>query len=470
MYQHWYGDPKRVLKERGIDKVRRTLMVMSAILLTALLVATATEAQNTQPGFNIERSHGTVNVILANGDSLVAVTDSMLTFGTHHAPEGIKLYKVDDKTICTVAGFYSESGPSESNSLALLLPQAMNDAIGSEGGSHQPFSQRVAALARIVDFELTAHLQALVASNVPVDLSSPTFIVELTVAGYDEDNSLELAEITLAPTIGPDGVSFISVKRPRGPETPRCELTAEPKMEFGFPGPSNFIGTSVLVYKVGKSLFCDIAGKPIVAEHMLNRPYLYPHDTVMQMYSQAMDANRALSSDELRELAIYLEKQTADEEGRNGSFEVGGPVIIAMLSGGAMIEEPPPAAAHDTGSALRAWNVREYRRNCAPGSQQYGIKRVTPESQIQVIMSNCNQFIDGIFHDSIFINSRLKYAGTLPLLFADSNVITGSTLELGPAVNLQRPDVVKLICSFKWQAVYRNSVEVSVACPAVPAQ
>lgn len=55
-------------------------------------------AQNPQP--MIRSSSGTVNVILASPNGLVAVTDSMLTFTDgSHGENAIKLYKLDDKRL-----------------------------------------------------------------------------------------------------------------------------------------------------------------------------------------------------------------------------------------------------------------------------------------------------------------------------------------------------------------------------------
>jgi len=57
-------------------------------------------------------SHGTVNILLANKNGLVAVTDSMLTFSNgSHQPIGRKLFKIDDRTICTIAGSYTAYVP-----------------------------------------------------------------------------------------------------------------------------------------------------------------------------------------------------------------------------------------------------------------------------------------------------------------------------------------------------------------------
>ena len=55
---------------------------------------------------------GTVNIFLANGNGLVAVTDSLLSHDNVPVRFAQKLFKVDDHTICAIAGWYSSGGPT----------------------------------------------------------------------------------------------------------------------------------------------------------------------------------------------------------------------------------------------------------------------------------------------------------------------------------------------------------------------
>jgi len=54
---------------------------------------------------------GTVNILLANKNGLVAITDSKLVMGNDPAGYAQKLFRIDDHTLCTIAGWYSWSGP-----------------------------------------------------------------------------------------------------------------------------------------------------------------------------------------------------------------------------------------------------------------------------------------------------------------------------------------------------------------------
>ena len=74
------------------------------LLICLALLSTAAVAESN--AVSPDQSYGTVNVLLANRNGLVLVTDSMLTKGEQHTPDGVKLFKVDEKTICAVAGLY----------------------------------------------------------------------------------------------------------------------------------------------------------------------------------------------------------------------------------------------------------------------------------------------------------------------------------------------------------------------------
>ena len=57
---------------------------------------------------------GTVNIVLANANGIVALTDSNQTYmvGSEpftHSKPGQKLFRIDDRTVCTIAGFGAQS-------------------------------------------------------------------------------------------------------------------------------------------------------------------------------------------------------------------------------------------------------------------------------------------------------------------------------------------------------------------------
>ncbi len=83
-------------------------MVRRLLIATLWFVSAALNAQ--EPKSN--SSHGTVNIFLANRNGLVAVTDSRLSNKYGAQGSGQKLFQVDDRTICAIAGFYMDQGPT----------------------------------------------------------------------------------------------------------------------------------------------------------------------------------------------------------------------------------------------------------------------------------------------------------------------------------------------------------------------
>jgi hypothetical protein len=71
-----------------------------------------------------------------------------------------------------------------------------------------------------------------------------------------------------------------------------------------------------------------------------------------------------------------------------------------------------------------------------------------------------------LFHDSHFIDSALFYFGFGPLLFPGSNEVHESTLWLDPDVNLQRADVIHLMCKFPWKTISQGQKTIQAPCTA----
>jgi 20S proteasome alpha/beta subunit len=59
-------------------------------------------------------NRGTVNIALANANGIVLLTDSVQSHKEadvwHHLQPVQKLFRLDDKTVCSIAGFASEGG------------------------------------------------------------------------------------------------------------------------------------------------------------------------------------------------------------------------------------------------------------------------------------------------------------------------------------------------------------------------
>lgn len=257
----------------------------SRSMLLAITLSSQLFAQMPKPADG-GQSYGTVNVILANKNGLVAVTDSMLTFGAgHHDPTGVKLFKIDDKTVCTVAGFYSN--PTMPETFSVRIPNVMSNYIRNitpgNKGEDPGFTFKFQRLAEIFVHELTGHLQEFYVSHPGFQVSTIQPI-ELTLAGYDTDGSLKIGEVTLSPEDTDHGISFVATGLPPSINVPFCEISAS----FDRKQHDRSAQISLPSIKVvNEALFCEVAGLPNVAEDRLTHPNSFRSLPALQVYSAA---------------------------------------------------------------------------------------------------------------------------------------------------------------------------------------
>ena len=57
-------------------------------------------------------SHGTINILLANRNGMVLITDSRGTYGNAHNDRSAKLFEIDNSTVCSIAGLGVGGGPT----------------------------------------------------------------------------------------------------------------------------------------------------------------------------------------------------------------------------------------------------------------------------------------------------------------------------------------------------------------------
>jgi hypothetical protein len=119
-----------------------------------------------------EESHGTINILLANENGLVAVTDSMLsTPDDRHYPGHQKLFLIDDKTIATMAGSYSRPGLGGKNQhFDLWIPNIMSRFASEQQKLNQsnqglPYAMKFQRFEELFARQLTANLQAAILAD-----------------------------------------------------------------------------------------------------------------------------------------------------------------------------------------------------------------------------------------------------------------------------------------------------------------
>lgn len=174
----------------------------------------------------VQESHGTINIVLANKNGLVSLTDSMLSYSDgRHQPGHQKLFQIDRKTVCLMAGTYGQPGLNDENtSFALWVPNIMNRFAAQQqalekAGRRLSFAMMFVRMKETFEHQLTANLQAYISADHPVDVAKLEPI-ELTLAGYDLDGVLKVGEVTLTPEQEPGGIGFKAggIQRNDGPE------------------------------------------------------------------------------------------------------------------------------------------------------------------------------------------------------------------------------------------------------------
>ena len=352
---------------------------------------------------------GTINVVLANKNGIVAVTDSMQSYrdpvsGTwKQLPEpGRKLFNLDVKTVCTIAGFGSVSVPA--------LPEITSSSIGilqlykeNSQDTVQTFNTNFANLGYL--FRLHLETIADVLSTYPPDG------FQLLMAGFDTDGTPKIGKLVLGLTLQPDG-TFSSVY-----EKSEIKIVA-----------SNF-----LYY---------LAGQPDVAQSILDNPGTRPNVPIVRRYAQARDS---LSLEELKELALLLSHETAI-----GNPTVGGDDQIALLSDRKLqsVQQPPfgqPMPGRTFGLAVDVSDIGGEGENLVMGEME-----VLIHSKVR---GKTRYPLDGkAFFRSELLDSRLHYDGGI-LRLDSSNTASRCVLILGPHARNNPQIVADLRRRFQWLRV-----------------
>jgi hypothetical protein len=274
------------------------------VLLLVLTVITSAPmaAQNKIPD---DVSRGTINIVLANQNGIVVLTDSMVTSGGHQlTTPAQKLFKLDDRTVCAIAGFLAAPGPSD----LYIDSSAIVHEYAQQLSSRPPQNvrEKLTSLGFLFRFEVSAIATVRAGTGSRTDLRA--YSSKLTIAGYDTDGVARIGQITLLTM--PFGNSLTS------------EILVEPITEVGKP----------LVYK--------LAGEPDVAERLLREPDLAKDDAVLAEYATSLrqDRSESLTIPQMKALASRLADCTAQKYA-----SVGGDHQVAMLQHGRVLSVEQPA-------------------------------------------------------------------------------------------------------------------------------
>lgn len=398
-----------------------------AILILFLVVGTGQiRGRKTPPGPVLR---GTINVVLANDHGIVAITDSMVTVKIpdgqggwvyRQLPQpGEKVFQVDDRTVCTIAGFGSAPTPTvpEFVNTASGIMQRFKERLGQQSGQ-LTVKDKLRMLEGIFSFYLGG-----VANLRDIMSSEGDYSFQLLIAGYDPDGTPEVGKLVLR-MIPPNSTGSATF------QTVVDELS---------------------VTAVGRNLTWRIAGIGNVAARILEAPNSVPEDTAIQVYANSVRAGQPLTIEQMKELGISLKEQTA-----HAYREVGGPNQIAVLYNGRVqsVERPDfPLVA-----------TTHIRFDIVPGSYFSGTGPRSIAALVYVppphltlffknSISHATQPLDyGYFSGNRFEDCWLRYReGTLR--FDSSNEVINSDLIIGPALDRSSPTVKHLVKDFKWRHV-----------------
>jgi 20S proteasome alpha/beta subunit len=389
----------------------RTLLFAVAVAMFLPFVVLAREEEPN----NDFVVHGTVNIALGNKNGLVLLTDSMLTSSGHQLTEpGQKLFKLDDNTVCSVAGFISASTPIDdlNSSTSDIIYQYIRESLAQPP---QTIAEKLRALASLLTFNLDA------ISNVRDATGHPTSIdeyrLQLIVAGYDLDRRQKIGRITLRTSKEHgDLVSFVD---------------------------------EASISIVEEKFIWKLNGIPDVATELLQHPESAPEDVALTQYAAALHDNggSSLTVQQLVELAKRLAFHTS-----KAYPDVGGPHQIAIVTAPHKIKIEQQAFPAPTSSPF-LFNLfvdGKFTGNAlsfAPGLHALFVR---------CSWTGARQELDGhLFIGSTFTNSVLTYNGGRVIL-GDSNRVVSSILLVGPLLRPDDKTVQSLSRTFAWSRILRD--------------
>jgi 20S proteasome alpha/beta subunit len=355
--------------------------------------------------------HGTINIALGNRNGLVVLTDSMITetsaAGTHQKLDpGQKLFKLDDRSVCAVAGFIS--APASSNRVVLPDLNTSTSAIIHEYVRQSALlhPQSIAEKLRALAFLLRMHLEMI--ANVRDAAGSPTqvdlYLLELIIAGFDIDDKPKIGKIV------------IQVKNDRGGLISEVEHFSLSNVE--------------------ERLVVKLNGMRDVADQILLHPESKSQDAAINLYAE--NSGESLTVEQMVELAKRLAFYTSQDH-----REVGGPNQVAIFKKSQTVSIEQPPFPEPVRPLLRFSLIVD--SHFSYSSIMFG--------KGTAIFVRCSWVgmqheLDGHYYiESDFINSVLKYDGGNVNL-GDTNRVTDSVLLLGPHAILEDETVRRLTAAF----------------------
>jgi hypothetical protein len=380
--------------------------------------------------------HGTINVLLGNHNGLVAVTDSRLSDlrGLPYPKPVPKLFKLDYHTICTVAGFYADSGPELTDAEqpgSMAASDLISQYITLTRGHYLPLAKRVEMLINILQFSLNLVTRMNFAAS-PHErtedrLPQPKSLI-LTVAGYDEDGSITVTQVYLIAHQVDTGYEYIAV-----PTQPQ--------------------GICANSFKLTHNFACSLAGLTKVSDSILRG--IDRESKKNPAVNKFLNAKRAgkladLDTNDLLNLARYLKERSSEKPQQN---VIGGPTQSAILKDDGVTFPDEPVKPVDW---LKGTNFNTYENSSLGSDRNYvggtlptrGGLIASPTMGAMVVKGHGAGIIQPldniIFINTFFDHCVLTYEGSPMSMFDVSNVVVDSKLIISPKVDMNT-DLIKRI-------------------------
>jgi hypothetical protein len=386
--------------------------------------------------------HGTINVAVANDNGIVILTDSMLTetrrdaTGVHDrqlATPGQKLFRIDDKTVCTFAGF--AAAPTDS------IPDFLNNVPSIIGRyrdrlkhiTNPPtFSQKLNVLEEIVRYYLTG------IANIRDGSPPDEYRFQLFLAGYDIDGTAKVGRMEL-----------VTVPEPRAAGPILRSITQEK-----------------IIFTIAHNQMVCLNGITDVARKILDSSHEWTGD--QGACQQSASNQKPLSVEQMKKLAVSLKEHTADKYPG-----VGGPNQIAVLRGGRVhipTEQPIFKPIKLSGFQFRIVDMARFIYEDRPGMPASPKNSAVVSGLYALFFGdewiNVGQDLDySYFRKNTFKNSRLMYRGGKTYL-DKSNQVIDCDLEIAKGVSEESPVVKQLVKNFGWRTVkYQVPMNPSLGHP-----
>jgi hypothetical protein len=265
---------------------------------TAIALALVSAASS----FSQAVSHGTINILLANGNGIVLITDSRASdrFGKKLNDVSQKLFQIDSTMVCSIAGFGTDPGPHWE------LRESAGGVISSlaEGMTKSPLRLSFRQKISIITEQLAMRLAALETEYHYAEKTRPPSSDELIMlfAGFDVDGGATIAKV------------YILVKPSPFPDN---QLTFRGDI------------TDLKIQTVGRDFVYLTSGVDDSAKYRLSSPKAFKNEAELKEYGRAVHDGHTsdLNTDQLERLGRYLELDAS-----RSAAVIGGPPQIAVLA------------------------------------------------------------------------------------------------------------------------------------------